>query len=411
MIYVTPIAFMKNQVTPWKVLAGKNFGLFWFSLLVSSIGTQVAQVTIAWQIYEITDSPLQLGLTGLFRIIPLAIFSLSGGVMADRMNRRKLMIITQGAAMIFALALGLLTTSGYIQVWHIYAITFLTTAAGSIDSPARSALIPNLVPREHLTTAFALNVTLRQSATLVGPFLGGIVIAGLGIAPSYYINALSFLAVIFSLMLMQVTETRSAAPRQPALKSMREGLGFVRENPAILGLMIMDTCVNFFGAYRSMMPVFARDLLNVGPQGLGALLGAPAFGALLGSAFAMMGGNPKHKVRRAVIVTLAYAVGLIFFALSRSFALSLSVAFVLGMLDAIGETLRVTIIQLATPDQLRGRVQSLAHLFATGGPHLGQVQLGATAALMGAPAALLLGGVIAVMVISALARKVSRLRE
>jgi len=402
---------MKNQVTPWKVLGERNFGLFWSSLLISGIGTQISQVTIAWQIYEITNSPLQLGLTGLFRVVPLMIFSLTGGVMADRMNRRWLMIITQSAAMTFALVLALLTTSGYIRVWHIYALTFLTTAAGSIDIPARSALIPNLVPREYLTTAFALNVTLRQSATLIGPFLGGLVIAGLGIAPAYYINALSFLAVIVSLLVMRVAEAHPTTHHQPALKSMGEGLSFVRANPGILALMIMDTCVNFFGSYRSMMPVFARDLLDVGPKGLGALLGAPALGALAGSACAMIAGNPKRKGRIAVIVTLAYVAGLILFALSRSFAFSLLIAFALGAFDAFGETLRVTVVQLATPDHLRGRVQSLVHLFATGGPHLGQVQLGATAALMGAPAALLLGGVVAAVVISSLAGKVSRLKE
>src|SRR5262245_1038569 len=402
---------MKNQVTPWKVLAERNFGLFWSSLLISGIGTQISQVTIAWQIYEITNSPLQLGLTGLFRVVPLMIFSLTGGVMADRMNRRWLMIITQSAAMTFALVLALLTTSGYVRVWHIYALTFLTTAAGSFDSPARSALIPNLVPREYLTTAFALNVTLRQSATLIGPFLGGLVIAVLGIAPAYYINALSFLAVIVSLFLMRVTETRPSTHSQPALKSMHEGLSFVRENPGILALMIMDTCVNFFGSYRSMMPVFARDLLDVGPKGLGALLGAPALGALAGSACALMAGNPKRKGKIAVIVTLAYVAGLILFALSRSFAFSLVIAFALGAFDAFGETLRVTVVELATSDHLRGRVQSLVHLFATGGPHLGQVQLGATAELMGASSARLFGVVVSSVVISSLAGKVSRLKE
>ncbi|HYY25109.1 MAG TPA: MFS transporter, partial [Candidatus Udaeobacter sp.] len=186
---------MRSKLSLWNVLAQKNFGLFWWSLLISAIGDQIANVTIAWQVYTITNSPLQLGLTGLFRALPIFIFSLTGGVLADRTSRRKLLIFSQGIGMILALLLGLLTTTGLVKVWHIYVAAFIAGAVSTFDQPARSALVPSLVPEEHLATAFALSVTLRQSATLIGPFLGGMIIAALGISSAHYINALSFLGV------------------------------------------------------------------------------------------------------------------------------------------------------------------------------------------------------------------------
>jgi len=256
---------MADPVRPWRVLAERNFGLFWSSLLISAIGNQISSVTIAWQIYVITNSPFQLGLTGLFRALPIIIFSLTGGVLADRMNRRKLLIVTQGGAMILALLLGLLTTSGLVRIWHIYLITFLTGAMSTFDQPARGALIPSLVRREHLATAFALNVTLRQSASLTGPFLAGIIIASLGISSAHYVNALSFLVVIICLVFMRVEETWAESRRESTLHSLREGVRFVWQNSGIMALLVLDTCVSLFGAYKAMMPVFARDLLDVGP--------------------------------------------------------------------------------------------------------------------------------------------------
>lgn len=400
---------MEERVRPWEVLAEKNFGLFWSSLLISAIGTQISSVTIAWQVYVITDSPFQLGLTGLFRALPIIIFSLTGGVLADRMSRRKLLIVTQAGAMIFAFLLGLLTSSDVVKVWHIYLITFLTGAVTTFDQPARGAMIPNLVRREQLATAFALSVTLRQSATLVGPFLGGIIIASLGISAAYYVNAASFLGVIVCLVLMQVKETWSASKKESALHSLREGVSFVWQHSGILALLLLDTCVNLFGAYKSMMPVFARDLLHVGPQGLGVLLGAPAVGALVGSGAVMMLGNPKRKGQMVIAVTLIYSAGLILFATSRSFFFSLAIAFALGALDSVGETLRMTVIQLMTPDHLRGRVQSLVYLFVAGSPFLGQAQLGTAATFLSVPGAIIMGGIVGMAAVAVMAKKLTKL--
>src|ERR1043166_2090967 len=360
---------VKPKVTPWQVLAQRDFGLYWASLLFSAVGTQISTVAIAWQVYEITNSPFQLGLTGLFRALPVMILSLPGGVLADRMDRRRLLIVTQSLAMLLALVLALLTSSGHVRVWHIYGITFLSGAVGIFDSPARAAMVPALVPSEQLASAYALNITWRQTASLAGPFVGGIVISLFGIAASYYIDSVTFLGVIACLFFMRVRATAPVEKKESPVQSVRAGFHFIRENSVILALMAMDACVNFFGAYRAMMPAFARDILGTGPTGLGALLGLPAFGALLGSGIVMSLGNPKHKGRLIISVTLLYTVGLICFALSRSLWLSLVIVFAIGVVDAIGETLRDTLIQLTTPDRMRGRVKSFDKVFMSAGAH------------------------------------------
>ncbi len=384
---------MAQQVTPWQVLKQRDFGLFWASLLFSAVGSQISTVAIAWQVYEITNSPFQLGLAGLFRALPIMLLSIPGGVLADRMDRRHLLIITQSLAALLAMALALLSYFAAVQVWQIYLVTFLSGAVGIFDAPARTALIPALVRPEQLATAYALNITWRQIATLSGPFIGGVIIATVGLSASYFIDALSFLSVIVCLGLMRARPAAASGEKKESpLESVRSGFNFIRDNSAILGLMGMDTCVQFFGAYRSMMPVFARDILAVGPAGLGALLGVPAFGALAGSAIVMALGNPKKKGQLIIFVTLVYTAGLISFALSRSLILSLAIGFLLGLVDAVGETLRDTMIQLITPDRMRGRVKSFDQVFMSAGTYLGHAQIGTAATFLGVPGALVMGG-------------------
>jgi len=260
---------MSRSVTPWQVLKQRDFGFFWVSLLFSAIGSQISAAAIAWQVYQITDSPLQLGLTGLFRALPAMILSLPGGVVADRVDRRKLLMITQSLAAILSLTLGALTSTGKIEVWHIYAVTFLSGAVGIFDAPARTAMIPALVSADQLASAYALNITWRQIATLAGPFIGGVVLSAWGISQAYYLDAASFAAVIICLACMQRRVKPAVVRKESPFESVRVGFAFIRESSVILALMGMDACVQFFGAYRSMMPVFARDILGSGPSALG----------------------------------------------------------------------------------------------------------------------------------------------
>lgn len=402
---------MTPSVTPWQVLKQRDFGLFWLSLLFSAVGSQISTVAIAWQVYEITDSPFQLGLTGLFRALPVMLLSLPGGVLADRMDRRKLLIVTQTLAALLSLALALLTSSGQIRVWHIYAVTFLSGAVGIFDAPARTAMIPALVSAEQLASAYALNITWRQIATLGGPFIGGVVISALGLSPAYFIDALSFLAVIICLAFMRREVKPAIDKKESALESVRAGFNFIRENSVILALMGMDTCVQFFGAYRSMMPAFAKDILGAGPVELGALLGVPALGALTGSGVVLAAGNPRRKGKLIIVVTLLYTAGLICFALSRSLSLSLVIVFFLGLVDAIGETLRDTLVQLTTPDRMRGRVKSFDQVFMSAGTYVGHAQMGTAATFIGVPGALILGGCIGSAAVLLVAKFASSLRR
>ena len=402
---------MKQSVTAWQVLRQRDFGLFWLSLLFSAVGSQISTVAVAWQVYEITNSPFQLGLTGLFRALPVMILSLPGGVLADRMDRRKLLIVTQSLAALLALALGLLTSTDQVRVWHIYAVTFLSGAVGIFDAPARTAMIPALVSAEQLASAYALNITWRQIATLVGPFAGGVVIGALGISMAYYIDALSFLAVIICLAFMRRQVKPARDQKESPLQSVRAGFNFIRENSVILGLMSMDTCVQFFGAYRSMMPAFARDILGTGPAGLGALLGVPALGALAGSGIVLAAGNPRRKGRLIIGVTLLYTIGLVCFALSRSLTLSLVIVFCLGLVDAVGETLRDTLVQLTTPDRMRGRVKSFDQVFMSAGTYMGHAQMGTAATFFGVPGALILGGCLGSAGVALVAKYARSLRD
>jgi len=402
---------VKSPVTPWQVLKQRDFGLFWLSLLFSAVGSQISTVAVAWQVYEITNSPFQLGLTGLFRALPVMILSLPGGVVADRMDRRQLLIVTQSLAALLALALGLLTSADQVRVWHIYAVTFLSGAVGIFDAPARTAMIPALVSAEQLASAYALNITWRQIATLAGPFAGGIVIGALGISVAYYVDALSFLAVIICLAFMRRQVRPAGEQKESPLQSVRAGFNFIRENSVILGLMSMDTCVQFFGAYRSMMPAFARDILGTGPAGLGALLGVPALGALAGSGIVLAAGNPRRKGRLIIGVTLLYTIGLVCFALSRSLTLSLVIVFCLGLVDAVGETLRDTLVQLTTPDRMRGRVKSFDQVFMSAGTYMGHAQMGTAATFFGVSGALILGGCLGSAGVVLVAKYARRLRD
>jgi predicted MFS family arabinose efflux permease len=271
-----------------------------------------------------------------------------------------------------------------------------------------------LVSEEQLASAYALNITWRQIATLAGPFIGGVIISALGVGAAYYIDAASFLAVIVCLGFMRRQVKPARDGNESPLQSVRVGFNFIRDNSVILALMSMDTCVQFFGAYRSMMPAFARDILGVGPAGLGALLGVPALGALAGSGLILGLGNPKRKGQLIIAVTLLYTIGLICFALSRSLALSLLIVFCLGLVDAVGETLRDTLVQLTTPDSMRGRVKSFDQVFMSAGTYMGHAQMGTAASFFGVPGALIIGGCMgsaAVLLVAKFARKLRRLES
>lgn len=368
-------------------------------------------VTINWHIYALTGSAVALGLTGLVRFVPVVVFSLFGGVFADAHDRRRLMLVTQTLMMLFAAALGLATESGWVSSGFIYLMAALTAATTAFDAPARQALAPNLVGKEHLTNAMSLNNMMMQAASIVGPAIAGFVIAGLGIAAVYWMNAVSFLAVLVALVFMRTPTQEKVGAARVTLQSLAEGIQFVRRSRVIFSTMIIDFFATFFSTASALLPIFAQDILHVGPEGLGILYAAESVGSIIaGSTMAVIGNIRRKGVIFLIAVTL-YGVVTALYGASQWFALSFLFLALVGATDTVSTILRNTIRQLATPDHLRGRMTSVNMIFFMGGPQLGNLEAGLAAAAFGAPFAVVSGGIATVIAIAIMAWFVPQLRN
>lgn len=388
-----------------------NFRYLWLGQVVSLAGSQMQNVAINWQIHQRTHSAVMLGLAALVRVIPIVLFSLIGGVFADAFRRRTIMFVTQSVAMGAALGLGLITMLGHEEPALIFAFTALTASAQAFDGPARQSLLPNLVSSEHLANAVSLNTMLFQLAMIVGPALSGVVIAWSGVEAVYWLNAASFLAVIVALILMRVVETRAVAPAKPDVRSIVEGLRFVRGNALVFSSMILDFFATFFSSATALLPIFATEVLHVGPEGLGLLAAAEAVGSLITGLIISMMGDIRHKGRMLLASVAVYGVATALYGLSTNFVLSLVMLGLVGAGDSISTVLRVTIRQLTTPDHLRGRMTSVNMIFFIGGPQLGNMEAGFLAAAVGAPLSVVIGGVITVAVVGLTAWMYPQLRK
>jgi len=382
-------------------LRHKDFRKLWTGQFISQSGSQMQHVAVAWQLYLLTHSPLALGMIGLFRVIPIILFSLFGGMVADTVDRRKLLIITQSVMMCLSLILAVVTWSDAVVPWIIYGVMALAAAATAFDNPARAALIPNLVPPEDLTNAFSLNLTSWQAATIIGPSLAGLIIAWSGVAAVYWIDAISFLAVIIALISMK------ARPRRPeggaiGIAALREGLSFVFNTRIITVTMLLDFFATFFGASLTLLPIFAQEILHVGPRSLGLLYAAPPAGAVAaGAVMSLMKGIDRQGPVLLWAVA-AYGVSTIIFGMSTWLPLTLIALAGTGAADLVSTVIRQTIRQLVTPDRLRGRMTSVNMIFFMGGPQLGEFEAGVVASLLSPSLAVITGG-IGVLIATALA--------
>lgn len=374
---------------PLGALRYRDFRLFYFALVVAALGGQIQSTANMWLIYELTDSPLHVGLTGVARGIPILLFSLMGGIIADRLDRLRLILTTQAILGSLSLSLAALTATGHVRVWHIYLITLLGSTMTALHGPARTAIIPNLVPKEYLLNALSLNSTVWQMSNLLGPALAGTCITLFGLSTTYLIDGTAHAVTLVALLRIRPGEAPTSPP-QSVLQSLVEGLSFVRSQSIILVLLVMDSAAMLFGSYRALLPVMARNL-GLGAEGLGFLLSAPAAGALVGSAVIMSLENLRYKGLLVVGGILAYCLCLVMLATSSWFPLSLLAAIGLGFSDSLQSIPRNTVIQLMTPNELRGRVSSFQKIITNGAPALGQAQSGALATVLGAPTALAAG--------------------
>ncbi|HEX9879691.1 MAG TPA: MFS transporter [Candidatus Binatia bacterium] len=378
-------------------LRHRDFRLLWLGQLVSTMGDQMQTVAIGWHIFILTDSSLQVGLVGLSRVIPFLLLSFIGGAMADRVSRKRLILCTQSVLMLTTVSLTAATVTGLVTPGFIYIVSVISGAATAFDGPARQSILPNLVPRNEVSNALTLQSLLRNTAQILGPSVGGVVIGMFGLGWTYGVNVATFLGVITALLLMSVVP----APKGRASRGWDAVLGgfyFVRNEPLILLAILLDFCVTLLRSYRVLLPVFVRDVLVLGPEALGALHSAGAIGALGGAAVLGSIGDMRHKIALMIGAYAIQGVFLIGFGFSGTLPMAFLMLAGFGIGNVVSEVLRNTYVQLRTPDELRGRVTALGAMFTAGGPQLGQVNLGALASLYGPIPAAFLGGTGAVLV-------------
>jgi MFS family permease len=381
-------------------LRHRNFRLLLIGLLISFSGSLMQSAAILWHVSLLVPDDkraLALGMVGLVRVLPIVCFSLLSGVAADVYDRRKLMLLTQTVMAAFAAALAILTWRGLDTVWPVYAISAAGAAAGAFDLPARQALMPNLVPREHLPNALTLNTIIFQIAAVAGPALGGIVIGQLGVAWAYALNAASFLVVIAALLMMRdVQDGREEHPDRAkfTVHAAMEGLRFVFRAPLIRSTMLLDFFATFFSSATALLPLYAQDILGVGARGYGWLYAAPAAGAFITSGIMVKAVDMiERRGRVLAAAVMAYGLATVLFGVSRLFWISFLCLAATGAADTVSMVFRNLIRQLETPDHLRGRMVGVNMVFFLGGPQLGELEAGLVANWFGAVISVVTGGI------------------
>jgi MFS family permease len=390
-----------------EALRYRKFRLLWFGLMISVAGSQMQAAALLWNIRDLTDQPIALGGIGLARLIPVIFFSLVGGAAADAISRRKLMFLTQSSMALFALLLAFLSFSGRISLWSIYLLTALNAMAVSFDLPARQALVPNLVPAKDLPGAFSMTSISFQIGAIVGPGVGGLVIAYWGVGYTYLINALSFGAVIIALILMGNVPQQVVANKRAAISwgSIKEGIDFILSKPIILSTMLIDFFATFFSSANTLLPSFARDVLRAGAVEYGWLAAAQSIGAAIAALIVSQLRGIRRQGPVFLVSVMAFGLATIAFGMSPTFAVAMVSLALIGAADSVSMIIRNTIRQLQTPDNLRGRMVSVNQIFFMGGPQLGEVEAGVVAQLFGIPAAIISGGVGCILAVAAVVRK------
>src|SRR5438132_5462762 len=380
-------------------LRHRDFRLFWGGVVLSGLGSQVTTVALAWQMYELTNSAWQIGLLGLARAVPQIALALLGGLMADAMERRRLIMGTQIAQLTVPVALAGLTLADAVTPSSLYVTSALLALAGTLETPARQALVPNLVPRSDLTSAIALNSAQRSLSEIIGPSLAGLLLAVTDPAWCYTLNAGLCMALLTALLLMRTTPQVTNGRSGVSLQALRDGMAFLATQPVIVAFMVLDFGATFFGSSRALLPVYARDVLSVGPAGLGMLYAASAVGSLLAATGMGLAPNPRRSGLWVLVAVAVYGVCTLVFAVSTAFRLSLPMLAGTGAGNMVGGVLRNTINQVLTPDYFRGRVAAVNSIFTMGGPQLGQFESGVVAALWSPEASALTGGLGALLVV------------
>jgi MFS family permease len=375
----------------------RPFALYWVARVSSTVALQMQAVAVAWQMYDLTRDPLDLGLVGLTQFIPAALFVLVAGHVADRYDRRIIVRTCQMVAALASATLAIGTAGGWMTRETLLAVVFLTGSARAFESTTLTTLLPGIVPLALLARATAAGSSATQVAVIGGPATGGLLYA---VSPVLVYSLCCALYLMASLLISLVKAERTATSREPlSVKVVLAGFAYMRRNPIVLGVITLDLFAVILGGVFALLPVFARDIFAAGPWGLGLLRASPGLGAL--TAAIIMALRPlRRKIGRIMFSAVAiYGVAIIAFALSRSFVLSMALLAILGAADMTSVVIRMTLIQLETTDDMRGRVSAVNSLFVIASNQLGDFRAGLMAAWLGVIPAVMVGGVGALLVV------------
>ncbi len=380
----------------------------WGGLIISMVGSQMQQWALFWHISQLSRAPIAVSIVGAVRFAAVLCFSLIGGLVADRYNRRFILFVTQSVALVTALALGLLTLAGVIRLWHIYVLTAIQATAMAFDLPARQALVPNLVPREDLPNAFSLQAIAFNTGAIAGPALSGVIIAYWGQAWAYLLNSISFLAVIFALAIMgEVVQQRASSRKgvRAAFEDIRDGVAFIRSQPLILSSMILDFFATFFASANTLLPYFTQFVLHVDEIAYGWLAAAGSVGAVVVGVVVSQFARIRRQGLLLLGSVLIFGLATIVFGLSRVYVVIFLALVVTGAGNSVSTIIRNTIRNMETPDALRGRMTGVNQIFFMGGPQLGEIEAGAVAQGWGVPFAILTGGIGTILIVLMIAAR------
>jgi MFS family permease len=391
-------------------LRHRDFALYWVGQCVSQVGTFIEMTATTYLLYAITRSPVLLGIGGLVRGLPILALALFGGALADRIDRKRLLIVTQCAQIATSLILGTLVATNTIQFWHIYVIGFVNSTLSAFDAPARNSFYPQLIPRADFQNAVTLSSVIFRLSTLLGPAIAGILIAAVGPASPFFVNAVSYFAIIFALLLIRTSFAAVAGARTSLRRSAWGGIQYALKSPVLPLILATEAALSVFGHNSALITIFARDVLHVGPEGLGVLLSSVGAGAIVGTIALVLSGDVPRKGALMIAAGALYAIGLLGFAVSTSFLTSMLVLFVLGVADAGWGAMRNTIAQLATTDAYRGRVMSMITVTSRGLTNVGQIETGAIVAAAGPAMAAAINAVVVGLSVATVALRSPRLR-
>lgn len=404
-------SFSSKRVKTFSSLKFPDFRLYYFGTTFSEIGSAMQVVAVNWQVYELTGSAASLGFVGLSAFLAIIIFSLPAGLIVDKLNRKKLLLVSQILPAIFALIFMVMTFSGTITPLVIYVLVFLSFGARSLQGPARQSIIPQLVTREYYVNAFSLQTISRQVSMMLGPAIAGFTIEFFGVEGVYLFNAVTFIIYIFLLIPIHIEPHEIVKEVSYSFKSMWEGIHFVFTNEILIYTMTLDFIANFFSAATTLLPIFAKDIFETGPRGLGLLYSAPAIGSTIAGLVLASVHNLKNQGMWILGGVILYGAATTAFGLSNSFALALVFLSLVGVGDMISTVLRNTIRQMLTPDHIKGRMIAVNTIFVQGGPMAGEAEAGFLAQFFGAPFSVVSGGIITVALTLLIAWRVPHLRK